>query len=180
MLVKGKLDIGLLIKFLIGILYSRGTREWMPNCSPLWFLPALFITLIICYCTFKIENQYVKFLISCACALTSYLLDVFGIIKLPWNIDTALMGVLFVYLGYISDKILQTNADKFVGGGINLLVILLLIIGSICIMLNPIEQVNFDDNHYGNLIFMLCGAACINFGIITVCFINRECVKESL
>lgn len=59
-------------------------------------------------------------------------------------------------------------------GGINLLVVLLLIIGSICIVLNPVEQVNFDDNHYGNLFFMLCGAACFNFGIITLCFINKD------
>ena len=62
-------------------------------------------------------------------------------------------------------------------GGINLLVVLLLIIGSICIVLNPVEQVNFDDNHYGNLFFMLCGAAFFNFGIITLCFINKDKMK---
>lgn len=29
-------------KYLCGILYSYGSTEWMPNCSPLWFLTCLF------------------------------------------------------------------------------------------------------------------------------------------
>ena len=176
LLVKGQLNTALLIKYLIGILYSRGTTEWMPNCSPLCFLTTLFITLLVCYWIFKIKNKYIMFFISCACALTSYLLDIFGMIKLPWNIDTALMGVFFVYLGYVSGKLFADKCQKNTGG-INLLVVLLLIIGSICIVLNPVEQVNFDDNHYGNLFFMLCGAAFFNFGIITLCFINKDKMK---
>ena len=34
-------------KYLAGILYSRGTVEWMPNCSPLWFLTAIFFSSIL-------------------------------------------------------------------------------------------------------------------------------------
>lgn len=116
LLAKGQLNTALLIKYLIGILYSRGTTEWMPNCSPLWFLTALFITLLVCYWIFKIKNKHITFLISCACALTSYLLDIFGIIKLPWNIDTALMGVFFVYLGCVSEEFLQINSKNCRGG----------------------------------------------------------------
>ena len=96
-------------------LYSRGTTEWMPNCSPLWFLTTLFITLLVCYWIFKIKNKYIMFFISCACALTSYLLDIFGMIKLPWNIDTALMGVFFVYLGYVSGKLFADKCQKIRG-----------------------------------------------------------------
>ena len=116
LLVKGQLNTALLIKYLIGILYSRGTTEWMPNCSPLCFLTTLFITLLVCYWIFKIKNKYIMFFISCACALTSYLLDIFGMIKLPWNIDTALMGVFFVYLGYVSGKLFADKCQKIRGG----------------------------------------------------------------
>ena len=46
-------------KKVIGILYSRGTTEWMPNCSPLWFLTCMFMGMSLLY----IISQLIMFLL---------------------------------------------------------------------------------------------------------------------
>jgi fucose 4-O-acetylase-like acetyltransferase len=43
----GEIFIDKIIKFIGGILYSRGTVEFMPNCSPIWFLTCLFCAEVI-------------------------------------------------------------------------------------------------------------------------------------
>ena len=44
-------------KYLFGILlYSRGTTEWLPNCSPIWFLTALFFAEVF----FLLDNEAKK------------------------------------------------------------------------------------------------------------------------
>ncbi len=37
-----KLEISEILHYIIGILYSIGGSEWMPNCAPLWFLTCMF------------------------------------------------------------------------------------------------------------------------------------------
>lgn len=46
-----------LAKYLFGIfIYMRGTTEWLPGCSPIWFLPALFFAELMYY--FINKNRY--------------------------------------------------------------------------------------------------------------------------
>lgn len=46
------------MKPIIRIIYSIGTIEWLPNCSPLWFLTCLFITQIIFFQVLKNTTNY--------------------------------------------------------------------------------------------------------------------------
>ncbi len=84
--------------YLCGILYSRGGKDWMPNCSPLWFLTALFCTLAIVYFVMKLGKKF-QYALVVGLLVCSAVLAKFSIFKLPWNIDTALLGSAFCYMG---------------------------------------------------------------------------------
>lgn len=76
-----------IVKNIIGILYSRGTLEWMPNCTPLWFLTCMFVACVLFGLLLRIKSQYMITITVLVCVAISYLLDLFNAYKLPWNID---------------------------------------------------------------------------------------------
>lgn len=92
------------INYVIGILYSRGTTSWLPNCSPLWFLTCITVALFIFNLILHIKNNLIQLFLILLCIFISYLLDIFDIPKLIWNIDSALMAncyLLDIYCTYI-------------------------------------------------------------------------------
>ena len=155
-----------IVHYIKGIIYSRGTTEWMPHCSPLWFLTAIFVALFI----FSIVNTFVgNNLIICSivmvviCPLISWSLDYLNFVKMPWNIDSALMAVAFIKLGrLLKEESLFTFRTPIIFGFV------LLLIGFFLIKCNPIEIVSFDDNIYGNLLIMMLGAMAVTIGLIIV------------
>jgi len=149
------------VKYIAGIFYSRGTVEWMPNCSPLWYLTAQFVALIIFWVICKAENKIVRYLVlPIGLAAISYLLYMIKIPKLPWNIDTACMAVVFISFGCWIKKEYHGKLNKF------LLFVIALTAGIIGTCFNPIDAVSFDDSEYGNLLFMVLGA--IGFSIVFI------------
>lgn len=148
------------ITYLFGIIYSRGTTQWMPNCSPLWFLTCIFCSLFIYNLIYKIENDKVRIIIIIFCALVSYSLYLLDAPKLPWNIDTALMSLVFLYSG--------TNLKKFDLYFMKtspVVIIVLGVIGAVAAYINP-ETVNFDNNCYGNMLLMFLAAITLSFCLI--------------
>lgn len=148
-------------KYIIGILYSRGTTEWMPNCSPLWFLTAITVALFLFNIILYKNNVWGGVLVATAGTL-SYLLYLFQIPKLPWNIDTAWMAIVFLFLGYqlyrYQDVLFQVNLSCCFGIGV---------LGLLAAYANPVA-VNFNNNEYGNLFLMLIAAGGISFCLIRV------------
>lgn len=49
-----------ILHYIGGIIYSYGSAKWMPNCSPLWFLTALFVALLLYWVLDGIESPTVK------------------------------------------------------------------------------------------------------------------------
>lgn len=86
-------------KNVIGIFYSIGSTEWMPNCSLLWYLTCIFVALLLFSFVMCIYNNGVVITLVLLSGCTSCLLSEFNISKMPWNIDSALMGVVFFFLG---------------------------------------------------------------------------------
>jgi hypothetical protein len=152
-----------IVKYIGGIFYSRGTQKWMPNCSPLWFLTAIFCAFIIFYAVCLIKNKYLKFILMLFCPFLSAVLSITEIVKLPWNIDTALMAVLFIWIGlYLKEK-LNIEDINIIG------VIILLVVGILSVKYNSVE-VNFDNNRYGNPILMAIGAFCLCIVVVWLSF----------
>ena len=148
------------LKYVIGIIYSRGSTEWMPNCSPLWFMTCITCALFIYNLILSIKNVKIHFALIIFCALTSYNLYILGVPKLPWNIDTAMMSLVFIYLG--------TNLKKYDGCFLKISSIQIVafgIVGILSAYFNS-ETVNFDNNCYGNLFLMIISAVSISLCII--------------
>lgn len=92
---------------LLQTIIAKGSGAYMVHNSALWFIPCLFATEIIFF-TFSKCNTFVRFTISLICASLSFILGyIFGNdwwFLLPWNIDAALIGLIFYCVGNIANQ----------------------------------------------------------------------------
>ena len=131
----------------------------MALSEPLWFLTGLFCTNILYWFITKI-NGYWKIPVICGCTILSYCMGYFNLPKLPWNVDTAMMAVVFMAMGdwlYKKGDILdpKITKQKFRTFAIS---VVLVCVGLISIYFNQIDLVSFVNNRYGDYILMLLGA----------------------
>lgn len=160
-----------IFKHLIGIIYSRGTTEWLPNCSPLWFLTCIFCTEIIFYLINKKNNKWIYLLF---CMVLGYLIYLNLTIKLFWNIDTALISIVYIFVGNLIKKYKILEKIKCT------MIIVLLSIGIIFILLNN-YNVDFDANEYGNIAFMYIASISMSLVVLKLAFyIKNNCILEFL
>lgn len=147
-----------ILRYIIGIFYSRGTSQWLPNCSPLWYLTAAFMAGFLFFVVQQIHYIY-KYMIIIGLSLCSVLLAHYQVFKLPWNADTAMMATGFMALGFYGKekRILQRFSNQVFSVRIAVFV-LLISLGCFAIMMNPISAVSFDSNRYGNVVLMYIGA----------------------
>lgn len=144
--------------YIFGIFYSRGTMEWMPNCSPLWYLTAQFLTILIIALIWKMKSNKTKTVVVALCLFCGLSLDWLQMVKLPWDVDTALVAVFFVYAGI--------NLKEYLARFKSIWIPLSIIVGFIAVYMNPIEAVSFDNNKYGNPLLMIIGALCLSEAVI--------------
>lgn len=104
---KGNFAIQMLFNKFLGLLYSRyclyplgveGNTYYLSIFAPAWFLTSLFVSSIFFLPFLYLEGKQIKFLILTYFAVT-FLLNKLPIL-LPWSIDTAFVGALFIYAGY--------------------------------------------------------------------------------
>lgn len=145
--------------YLLGIVYSRGTTHWMPQCSPLWFLTCLVVALFL-FNLIMYTSKYIGVALALVCCLGSYAMYLLNAPKLFWNADSALMAVCFIGLGFICVK---NKKMVFENGLWPTFCIVAAVLGLVCIHFNTI--VSFDDNKYGNLALMISGAVSASYAI---------------
>lgn len=87
-----------LLKYLFGILiYSRGTVEWLPQCSPIWFLTCLFFAEVLFFMIMKFKRPLYAILLS---GFVGFVLSQVGKF-FPWNVDNAFTSVPYLYIGLL-------------------------------------------------------------------------------
>ena len=104
--LKNNISASLISERITGLLYSRysllplGTEDniyFLGICSPMWFLTALFVASVLAIPFFYANSKQEKLLI-CFYAAVTFLLN--GVpILLPWSLDTAFIGALFINFG---------------------------------------------------------------------------------
>ncbi len=152
-------------RYLLGLIYSRGTWYWMPNCSPIWFLTAIFVACILFRIIIKQKAsiQYILILLS---LFGAFLLCRFEPFKLVWNIDSAIWAQPYMFLGY---KIKQKEyISKITTSNIKTIVLtfVFLSIGLLAALFNPIDFVSMDSMICGNFILALVSSTSISIGIL--------------
>lgn len=93
-------SISLMGKWLFGILYVYPSVDYMPNCTPLWFLVALFLSSILFYMILKVGKRFIRNTIIVFIAMIDALLSYYISEQLPWCLGAALIGVCCMYFGY--------------------------------------------------------------------------------
>lgn len=88
-------------KYVFGICYSIGTTEYVPHCSPIWFLTSLF-------CANMLFFMYRKLGIMMWLLPFIFMIGYFFTISkfpLPWNIGSGFIGSGFIWIGYLIQNI---------------------------------------------------------------------------
>ena len=145
-----------LCKYIWGIaVYSRGTVEWLPQCSPIWFLTCLFVAETIYYWVMRFRYPVIGVLIA---GLLGFVFS--GWIKLPWNIDNALSAIVLLYIGMLLRKYWHLMTVWKV--------IIPMFIVSVFILYTNETKVDFDGNHYSNMLAMYTKSTIISFALLTL------------
>lgn len=130
---------------------------FMPNCAPIWFLTTLFCSSILFWFLTKLKNTNIKNVIIILQLVLLYIicqiLPLRGFNQLPWHIDVALLGSVFMLFGY---KYKSICIHKISFKKRMLISCIFLITASIIIILNG--RINMVNNEYQNLILFIIGA----------------------
>lgn len=171
--VNKQLDVAPL-KPLLGLFYGNGFDNYLVFNIAIWFLPALFSTLIIYFLLWKILKQKIAVSVAVLLLLViGYLDSLYGTIRLPWGINISFIAIFFVYLGHQSKYILEKIwiFTKFTDLALG---ILLLWIGYLFQILN--SGVSFNSHSYGNIFYFLisAGSSILGYAIITKILLDNK------
>ena len=144
------------------ILISYGGYKEYPNCTPLWFLPCLFISSIYLYCLVKVERKWgLKYSIfmSMLMLLANYFLRQNNSFILPWHMDVALSASFIMYIGHLMNK-----KSILVKSITPIIIIFSFFVGTATIMVN--EKIDMNMNCLGSPLLFYVGAISISFVLL--------------
>lgn len=92
--------ISLMKRWLFGIMYVYPSVDYMPNCTPLWFLVALFLASVLLFPLLKIKNMYTQIVMAAFVAFIDACIYYYCDFQLPWCLGAVLIGICCMYFGY--------------------------------------------------------------------------------
>ena len=168
--LRGKELIISTAKHIFWILYSYGSSTRLPNCTPLWFLPCAFLCSIYVFLLFKIKKTSIRLLICLIAIFADFILCKAQLITLPWHLEIAMIGAVFMYIGHIiKEKVLKAFKYDAV------ICLMLLLMGFFCIYTNP-NRIDLNFNQIENVASMFVGSAFVSIAIIL--FVKRYIHKN--
>lgn len=144
-------------KYLFGIVLSRGNTEWIPHCSPVWFLTCLFCAEILMWLIMKTKKEWAQYLLVIMAAVLGYVTSL--TVKLPWNLDSAFTASPLLFVGIKLRKFILEKP-------IDYRMFLILIIASVMFFIWGVSVVDFDGNHYENTLLMYVSSIAISLTVI--------------
>lgn len=138
-------------------LFFTPTDGNLPITVAIWFLPSLYITEI----TFFILRKYIKSekvlsLIILILFLSGVLIPKY-VIRLPWTIDTSMVGMGFYYIAYLMNKYDNKKTINYLINAKSMIALVYGAIGSCAIFFNG--NTGIYSGKYGNsIILYLVGA----------------------
>ena len=150
--IRGRELLASAIRHLFYILYSFGDASKMPNCSPLWFLPCLFICDIYLYFFVRLSKAK-KGIVFLAGLTVIACLAKMDITQLPWHFDIAFVGMIFMYIGFLVKKSDILNRMNIIHK------IALAGVGGVLILQNI--RIDMLSRSFGNPLLFFGGASCL-------------------
>lgn len=147
------------LKHIFWLIYSYGSKSMYPNCTPLWFLPCLFVANLYMFLLHKYFCERKRIIVVSLLSLFAFVQFKYTSIHLPWHIDIACIGSLFMYIGM---RIRQT---KCLYSYNIMFCIISTLTALLCIKYNT--RVDMQSGNFGNPILFIIGA----IGCIYISFI---------
>lgn len=156
--LKNELKFLEVIKNIISMLYANSNFNYMKWNQPLWFLPCFFMSSIIFYFICKIKNFKFQSFVVFIIVIFGHLLGYFNI-YLPFQFETSMCMLLWIYLGTVSRKINFNSKFEFNIKSFCFMLILL----SISVFVSLINStVSVRTDSYGNLLlYIICASLLI-------------------
>ena len=129
--------------------------DWMPNCSPLWFLPCLFFAKCLFHLIMRYTSGKMQIMWIYVCCGISYLWYRLDLLRLPWNMATVPMAVFFLWAGY---EIRKHDIVSRISSDPRRMLLFLPVLLLSPILIRNGRLVGMNENTYGNLGLFLVGA----------------------
>lgn len=155
-----------LLRKSLGILLCNSTLRNMPNCTPIWFLMCLFVASLMFWFFINYCKKLMPIIVT-LCVALSFVLSQFPDIFLPFKLETSLMAVFFIYIGYLLRR--ASLIDKIKNAKLSYLYIVLLIAAGITTALLNGNYVNMNRESYGNLFYFLISALTLSIALLIIC-----------
>lgn len=154
------------IRHVFWIFYSYGSAERTPNCTPLWFLPCLFLAYIYFYGIVRLQKRVFIVVACLLCGIVDWFLFALDVPQLPWHLDSAFMGCIFMVCGCMMRKYdLINNIRPHIW-------IFIAITGIFCICLNGIvlgNEIDVNKNALGNAVLFWIGSVFTAGAFLSLC-----------
>lgn len=99
--------------WLFGIFYVYPNVSYMPNCTPLWFLVALFLANLIFYPILNIREKMVQVIVVVLIAVGDAALSMLWHRQLPLVFGAVLIGVCCMYVGHMLQRINWSTINRW-------------------------------------------------------------------
>lgn len=161
----------------LGIFYGNGFDNYLVFNIAIWFLPALFCTLILYYVLFNLSKNKITLLLVVIASLCLGLIDSkYSHFRLPWGINISFIAIFFTYIGHQGKGIMKKIDDN--NSFLNLGLSILLIIGGYFLQkLN--SGVSFNSHSYGNAFYFLTSAisSILGYSILTKVALDNKILQ---
>lgn len=152
------------LDYLLAIFYCYAGENKMPNCSSVRFLMCLFWSSIFLWflCKFVRKVAFIFILFS-LCA--SYCIYLFLDFRLPFNLSSAFMAVVFMWIGLL----LREHNTVYIISSLKLryyviILIMMILLGLMASYFN--DMVGMNENIYGNLLLFLISSISLSFSVM--------------
>ncbi len=153
----------------------KGIWREMPNCMPLWFLPALAAALFVFSLIQYIPIPYVRYILYICLAGAGYLWDPICSrlnieSELPFGLHAVPAAVSFIAIGYHVVKRLMDVAWDHPGRR-PVIIAVSAVTGIVTVIVNCLyfSRVDIYFNKYGNVFLMYLGSVSMSIAILMVC-----------
>lgn len=163
--------------YLIGILLTDGDR--MPQCSPLWFLVSLAISLFLFYLIRKVSFAGIRAVILIIAAALTFFLFRDGENMLPFALHTVCPALLFLEAGYLLKR---ANFPERIARIVEFCAMLVfLALGYVLIRFNPVNPwVDISKARFGELQFTIPGAVLLIASCMLACYLLDQIIPVIL
>ena len=132
------------------------------NCTALWFLTCIFLSQLVFYLLVNCKPMWQCLLVVFLIAI-NYVLNYFKAPVLPWHLDVALIGSVFMLIGYYIKEMQLLDKIRTI-----MLPVLMIITASVIIMWN--ENIDMYTRKYGkDLLIFLIQAAWMCCALMWIC-----------